>query len=247
MRSVIIAFSMYSRLPMPRVGWDEKSLSWALCWFPLVGGVIGAVLWGWMWLWERFGLGALGAAGAVLLPIAVSGGIHMDGLCDTCDALASNREPARRLEILKDSHAGAFACIGCGVYLLAMFAAWTEAPRCAVLALSPVLSRCLSALAAVSWKNARGSGLLASFTAPMDSRRARALLMALTAAVMTVMTLLDGSAAVVGAALSFLWYWRMAFRAFGGITGDTAGWFLQICELFQVAGMAVAGKAGLGL
>ena len=71
--------------------------------------------------------------------------------------------------------------------------------------------------------------------------------MALTAAVMTVMTLLDGSAAVVGAALSFLWYWRMAFRAFGGITGDTAGWFLQICELFQVAGMAVAGKAGLGL
>ena len=50
--------------------------------------------------------------------------------------------------------------------------------------------------------------------------------------------------AVLAAALSFLWYRRMAFRAFGGITGDTAGWFLQICELFQVAGMAVAGKAG---
>ena len=244
MKSAVIAFAMYSKIPMPRVEWDKKSLAWALCWFPVVGAVIGAALWGWLWLWDRFDLGTLGAAGGALLPIALSGGIHMDGLCDTCDALASNQDRARRLEILKDSHAGAFACIGCGVYLLALFAAWTEAPRCVALALSPVLSRCLSGLAAVSWKNARGSGLLASFTAPMDAGRAKAVLLGLTVLVMVGMTLLDGYAAVLAAALSFLWYRRMAFRAFGGITGDTAGWFLQICELFQVAGMAVAGKAG---
>lgn len=244
MRSAVIAFAMYSKIPMPRVEWDKKSLAWALCWFPLVGAVIGAVLLGWFWLWERFDLGALGAAGAALLPIAISGGIHMDGLCDTCDALASNQERARRLEILKDSHAGAFACIGCGVYLLALFAAWLEAPLCPALALSPVLSRCLSGLAAVSWKNARGSGLLASFTQPMDAGRAKAVLLCLSVLVMAGMVLLDGYAAVLAAALSFLWYRRMAFRAFGGITGDTAGWFLQICELFQVLGMAVALKAG---
>lgn len=244
MKSAVIAFAMYSKLPMPRVEWDKDSLAWALCWFPAVGAVIGAALCVWFWLWERYDLGALGAAGAVLLPIAISGGIHMDGLCDTCDALASNQERTRRLEILKDSHAGAFACIGCGVYLLAMFAAWLEAPRCLALALSPVLSRCLSGLAAVSWKNARGSGLLASFTAPMDAKRAKRVLLGLTVLVMAGMTLLDGYAAVLAAALSFAWYHHMAFRAFGGITGDTAGWFLQICELFQVLGMAAALKAG---
>ena len=51
--------------------------------------------------------------GAVLclLPAAVTGGIHLDGYCDTVDALASHGTPARRQEILKDPHIGAFGVI----------------------------------------------------------------------------------------------------------------------------------------
>ncbi|MEG2137316.1 MAG: adenosylcobinamide-GDP ribazoletransferase, partial [Oscillospiraceae bacterium] len=41
---------MYSKLPVPHVEWDKKSLSWALCWFPLIGGVIGGGLLLWFWL-----------------------------------------------------------------------------------------------------------------------------------------------------------------------------------------------------
>ena len=29
----------------------------------------------------------------------------------------------------------------------------------------------------------------------------------------------------------FAWYHRMALRRFGGVTGDLAGWFLQVSEL----------------
>ena len=84
MKSLIIAFAMYSKLPMPRVDWEKKALSWALCWFPLVGVVIGAVLWGWMALAGALGIGKiLFAAFALLIPIALSGGIHLDGFCDT--------------------------------------------------------------------------------------------------------------------------------------------------------------------
>ena len=43
MKSLIIAFAMYSKFPMPRVDWEKKALSWALCWFPLVGLAVGAV------------------------------------------------------------------------------------------------------------------------------------------------------------------------------------------------------------
>lgn len=243
MKSILIAFAMYSRFPAPRVDWDEKSLSRALCAFPLVGAAIGAALWGWLWLWDTFSLlGALGAAVAVFLPIWLSGGIHMDGFCDVCDALGSHQPRARKLEILKDSHAGAFAVVACALYLLIFYAAWREAPRRAALALSPVLSRCLSALAAVSWKNARGSGLLASFTAPMDARRAKRLLLALTALTMTAMTALDGEASVLAAALVFFYYYRKTFREFGGVTGDTEGWFLQLCELAQVLAAALEVK-----
>ncbi len=245
MKPVIIAFSMYSKIPMPQVEWDKKSLAWALCAFPLVGVVIGAVLYGWMWVWDWLSLGVLGAAVAAVLPVVISGGIHMDGFCDTCDALASHQSRERKLEILKDSHTGAFAIIWCGVYLLVFWAVWAEAEHTPALAMTPVLSRCLSGLAAVSWRNARGSGLLASFTAPVDAKRAGGLLLlftAVTAAAMAAADVLAGIAAAAAAALSFLYYRLMSYRQFGGITGDTEGYFLQICELSQVLAAALAQK-----
>lgn len=178
MKSLIIAFAMYSKLPMPRVEWEKKALSWALCWFPLVGAVIGAVLYGWMALAGKLMFGPVFfAAFALLLPIALSGGIHLDGFCDTCDALSSHQSRERKLEILKDSHTGAFAIICCALYLLVFFACWCEVAavgRAAlVLALGPVLSRSLSGLFALTLPNARGSGLLATFTQPADTARAR--------------------------------------------------------------------------
>jgi len=243
MKSLLIAFSMYSNIPVPQVEWDEKSLRWALCWFPAVGLAVGAVLWGWLWLWGRLGLAALGPAGAAVLPIVLSGGIHMDGFCDTCDALSSRRDREEKLRILKDSHTGAFAIICCGVYLLLLDAGWREVSLSAapLLCLTPVLSRCLSGLAAVSWKNARGSGLLAVFAKPAEGRAARLILLAETAAVLLTMVFLcwrlgtPELLAVPVAALAVFGYYRwMAFRQFGGITGDTEGFFLQLCECAMV-------------
>ena len=36
---------------------------------------------------------------------------------------------------------------------------------------------------------------------------------------------------IVPAGLVFLYYRKMSYSEFGGITGDLAGWFLQMCEL----------------
>ena len=248
MKSVIIAFAMYSKLPMPRVDWEKKALSWALCWFPLVGLFIGAVLWLWLVLAQWLGFGAIfTAAFALLLPIALSGGIHLDGFCDTCDALSSHQSREKKLEILKDSHTGAFAIICCTLYLICFFALWCEVqpagPTLWVLSLGPVLSRSLSGLAAVSWPNARGSGLLATFIQPMDAVKARGALLGWTAAAAAAMVALDpvtGGAAAAGAGLSFLYYYVMSRRQFGGITGDLAGFFLQVCECAMVLSVVLA-------
>lgn len=248
MKSLWIAVAMYSKLPAPRVEWDKKSLSWALCWFPAVGLAVGAVLRLWLWLSGLLGLGAaLCAAVALLLPIALSGGIHLDGLCDTADALGSHQNRERKLEILKDSHTGAFAVFTCALYLILFFAAWCEvipAPRTAwVLALGPVLSRAFSGLAAVTFPNARGSGLLATFTAPMDAVKARVVLsiwVGVCAVVMMVLDPLTGFASVLAAGLSFGYYAVMSRRQFGGITGDLAGFFLQICECAMVLFVVLA-------
>ena len=250
MKSLIIAFAMYSKIPMPRVDWEKKALSWALCWFPLVGAVIGAVLYGWMALARYLGFGPLFfAAFALLIPIALSGGIHLDGFCDTCDALSSHQPRERKLEILKDSHTGAFAIICCGLYLLVFFACWCEAAavgRAAlVLALGPVLSRSLSGLFAVTLPNARGTGLLATFTDTMDTAKARGVMVIWVVACVAAMLWLDlwtGGAALLGAGLACLYYRVMSQRQFGGVTGDLAGFFLQICELAMVLMVAVVQK-----
>ena len=227
MKSLIIAFAMYSKFPMPRVDWEKKALSWALCWFPLVGLAVGAVLWLWLALAGWLGFGAFfTAALALLLPIALSGGIHLDGFCDTCDALSSHQSRERKLEILKDSHTGAFAIICCGLYLLVFFAAWCEAApagRAALaLALGPAFSR--------------------TFTGPMDAVKARGVLAAwavLTGGAMVAADVRTGLAALVGAGLACVYYVVTARRQFGGVTGDLAGFFLQLCELGMVLCAAV--------
>ena len=248
MKSVIIAFAMYSKLPMPRVDWEERALSRALWWFPLVGAAVGAGLWLWLALAHWLGFGAVfTAAFALLLPIALSGGIHLDGFCDTCDALSSHQSREKKLEILKDSHTGAFAIICCGLYLLVFFAAWCEVSatgRAALaLCLGPVLSRSLSGLFAVTLPNARGTGLLATFTGPMDAAKARVVLAVWAIAAAAAMVFLSpwtGVGVLAGAALACVYYVATAKRQFGGVTGDLAGFFLQLCELGMVLGAVVA-------
>lgn len=250
MRSFWIALSMYSKLPAPQVEWDERSLSWALCWFPAVGVAAGGLLWLWFQLSGLLGVGKLLCASvALLIPILTSGAIHLDGFCDTCDALSSHQSRERKLEILKDSHTGAFAIICCCLYLLFFFTVWAEVETAGraglVLALGPVLSRSLSGLFAATLPNARGSGLLAAFTQPMDARRARLILGLWVIAAAGGMAALDvtlGCAALLGAGLVCLYYVRMSRRQFGGITGDLAGFFLQLCELAIVLGVALAQK-----
>ena len=47
-RSFLIAFSTYSRIPVPQVEWTEENRRYAMCFFPLVGAVLGLILWGWL-------------------------------------------------------------------------------------------------------------------------------------------------------------------------------------------------------
>ena len=99
--SLVIAFGMYSAIPMPRVDWDGEGMKYVFCFFPLVGLPVAGALWLWALFCRALGLGeALLAAGLTLLPLAVTGGIHMDGYLDTADARCSFGDREKKLEIL---------------------------------------------------------------------------------------------------------------------------------------------------
>ena len=109
---VAIAFSMYSKIPMPQFSWEEEERRYAMAAFPLVGLLIDlleAIL---FFCGKKIGLPALPLSILLLLlPVLVDGGIHVDGFMDTSDALSSYRTKEERLRILKDPHIGAFAVI----------------------------------------------------------------------------------------------------------------------------------------
>lgn len=41
MESLIIALSMYSRLPVKDIEWNDRNMKMAFAWFPLIGVIIG--------------------------------------------------------------------------------------------------------------------------------------------------------------------------------------------------------------
>lgn len=260
LKSLVLAFAMYSRLPTPKADWEGDHTRFVLCFFPVVGLFVGLCQFLWILLSgllsvNPFFAGAIGLA----LPLVLTGGIHLDGFCDTCDALASHQSRERKLEILKDSHVGAFAVIGLGVYLVVALGGYvsffedlyygvysSSNLRCILcFCLLYPLSRSLSGLLAVTLPNARGSGLLFHFTDSFNLLCVRVVLVfqaGFYAALMLALAPYVGVLLLSGCLIAVMWYLTMSHKQFGGVTGDLAGWFLQMAELLAVAVLALLGN-----
>lgn len=240
-----IAFSMYSKIPMPKQEWNEKNMRYSMCFFPLIGVVIGILIYGWSYLCSYIGFGMIfWLAGILVIPILVSGGIHLDGFIDTQDALSSYQPKERKLEILKDSHIGAFALISCIVYFVIMTGIFSELRRQDILIISfgYILSRALSGFAVVTFDLAKDSGLAHAFSDAAQKKVVRITMLFYAIGSSVAMMLLGGIiglSAVLGAMVVFHLYRSVSYKQFGGITGDLAGWFLQNCELAMAIGALI--------
>lgn len=246
--SIWIAISTYSILPAPRVEWTSENMRTAICFLPVLGAFIGGALLLWQWLCLALEVEtALFAAVAAMLPLLLTGGIHMDGFMDTADALSSHQSRERKLEIMKDSHAGAFAVMGCASYLLLSFGLYWVLYRGTALwavAIGFILSRALCVLSALFLPNARSGGMLCAFTEHAKNRCAVAAMLVLVlscAGAMIFFALWPGLCGAAAAAAAFFVYLRMAKKQFGGATGDTSGFFILLCELCVLFGAWIGG------
>lgn len=253
-KSLISAFSMYSRIPMPQIEWKEENRRYALCFFPFIGAVIGGMLLLWRFIADRLGFGDV-VFGAVctVIPIAVTGGIHLDGFCDVCDAKASYVPKDKALEIMSDSHIGAFAAIALGVYLLLETVFFTEArgyETMLVIAFVFVMSRALSGLAAVTFRCEKKEGALQNFARPAHKNVTMAALIIILVVCFGAMIFISpvmGLGGIFGGLGAFVYYRCFSYKRFGGITGDLAGYFLQICELASLICIVISEKIAMAL
>jgi len=246
-RRLLVAVAFLTRLPSPAARASEEDVGRSLAFFPVVGLVLGAAL----ATGTALGAGRLpDAVVAVLLAALLAlltGGLHLDGVADTFDALgASGADRARRLEILRDSRIGAHGASALALVLLAKVAALealVASGALATLVVFPAVARWAAALLLVRHPYARERGLGSAFRAharPSDA--------ALATAVALGATLWVGGGALVAALATLVLlagFARLAVRRFGGLTGDVYGAAIELGEVaFLVLSLLAAAPGG---
>lgn len=118
MRSLLAALMFLTRIPLPQMNISKTDWHKSAVYFPLVGLVIGGMLYltslGLDFLFPT----AVSAFFIVVVWIWVTGGLHIDGWMDLADGFGSNRSREQILEIMKDSRVGAMGVIA-GICLIA--------------------------------------------------------------------------------------------------------------------------------
>lgn len=253
--TIAVAFAMFSAIPVPQPTWNEKNMRYVMCAFPLVGVVCAAVYALWMVVCRAWPVPSwLQAAGYCLAPVLITGGIHLDGYADTCDALASYADAAQKQQILKDPHCGAFALIRVCSYFVAYFALCAsltmDFQTVLCLGIGFVLERVLSGWAVATLPIAKNTGLVHTFATAADRTSVRKILTFLAVLLSAALIAVGKMAGVLMAAAALLVLWRyrtVAQKQFGGISGDLAGWFLQKAELWMLAALVACRIVEAGL
>lgn len=247
-KNIIVAFSLYSQIPMPRFQWTEEDRKHNLVFLPWVGAVIGAFTLGLYYVLQWIEAPLVGETALfALVPLLITGGFHVDGYMDVQDALKSYKSPEEKLEILKDPHIGAFAVIRLLIYSLIWGAAMSVLIRCGRMNLISIYSctffiaRAGAALTSLSFIHAKKTGMLHMETEKSTS--VDSVVSALELMVGLVLVCMVhryiGFVIIVVTVLHCLYYRRLCYRNFGGVTGDTAGFYIVTLEEVFLVTIAV--------
>jgi len=232
------ALALLTRLPVPTNGRRGARAAWA---WPLAGLAVALLAGGVGWAALALNLPATLAAGLVLAAqIALTGALHEDGLADSADGLWGGHDPARRLEIMKDSRIGSYGVLALGLSLILRWSAltalltagWLFAPLIAV----ATLSRAPMAVLAAALPNARGAGLSSHVGRP--GQNTASLAVALSALVALLALGWAILAPLLWIALASITAAAIARARIGGQTGDILGASQQLAEIAALAALA---------
>ncbi|MBO9695386.1 MAG: adenosylcobinamide-GDP ribazoletransferase [Sphingopyxis sp.] len=245
MKGLIVAIQFLTRLPTPRVAASSDEFAASMRWFPAVGLIVGALVAGAGWAGARVDPWT-GALAALIVWIAVTGALHLDGLGDIADASGAAHkvrgrpsaveDRERLLAVLGDPHAGSFAVVAIALQLIAklvLLHALLDRQACIAIALTPFAAR----IGPLAWSRALPdlhAGLGSRFrnaVRPVDFLIWSA---ALAAAAWVSPSLL------VAPLVFFLWA-RWLLHRIGGISGDGHGAGIEIGESLLLAAALLVG------
>ena len=202
--------------------------------FPLVGLLIGLLLFGLHRLLEAVFPAGVGAAILLGVWLLCSGALHFDGFVDAVDGLLDGRTTEDRLRILRDERVGAFAVAAGGTLLLLKFGALgAVGAKPAALIAAPLLGRWVMSAAIALYPYARAAGLGRAMKENSGWQQF-AIASALTTAALAALAPLAGiaatAAAVVVVGLAAWLLIRFTLGRIPGLTGDIYGALCEVAE-----------------
>jgi adenosylcobinamide-GDP ribazoletransferase len=219
----------------------------AMAWAPAVGLLLGVIASAVLLLADHpLGAGPLTASGLAVASLALlTRGLHLDGLADLADGLASGKAAPAALDIMRRSDIGPLGVVTLVLTLLVQVAALSQAASAghgrgpAALIAAVVTGRL-----ALTWACRRGvpaarpdglGALVAGSVRPVVPAAATAATLAAAAAAVAISATVTGGAlgwtlplaVAAGLAAAFA-VQRHAVRRLGGITGDVLGALAEI-------------------
>ena len=251
MDTLILTLQLFTSLPINKsVEVSDERLIRGVALWPAVGIVIA--LFEALIFWAAMHILPLSAAAALALlgELWMTRGFHLDGLCDTADALFSSRSRERMLEIMKDSHIGTFGVVAAIADLAFKYLLITASAMPFFLILSaPVAGKMVQSLCMYRAVYPRERGLGKSYIGriPLHIAIISALFGALwVGACLGIGIICTGIGCrtaigipvlfgVVGLCFLLAWLFRRHMeKAIGGMTGDTLGAASEIIEIFYM-------------
>ena len=226
------AIAFLTRLPVPQ-GATPTDFVRAQRMFPVVGALIGAAV-GLLCLGLRYvGVPDLAAAALALGAGAIlTGALHEDGLADVADGFGGGRDPAAKLEIMRDSRLGTYGALILLVSFVAKLSALAALPDGHVvqsLIAAHALARGVLPLMSMKMPYARKDGLAANAGRSDVATATTAAAVAFVIALLSL-SFINALCAVLMAGLSGAGIAWLAQRHIGGQTGDVLGAAEQIGE-----------------
>lgn len=210
----------------------EVGLARAMAFFPAVGFLMGLVSLSAFMAVQPFLPERVAVFLLLVMPVALSGGLHIDGFGDFCDGFFGGRNREDALRIMKDPRMGAWGVLGIGLLVLVKYELLCALQaRAGFFLLAMALSRWSQVVLSFVMPYAGlGTGISQAVAGKVSAREA-----AIATAFALPAVLWQGSAGVVifAGLVVFLAGLSVWFKKkIGGVTGDVLGASSEMTEIF---------------
>lgn len=230
------AFLFYSRIPIGKVDYSDENLIKAFRYFPLVGIVVGGISALVYVLSDLVLPQYVSILFGIIAGVVMTGALHEDGLSDFFDAFGGAHDKEKALEVMKDSHIGAYGVLSLIMIFLTKYSLLLSIP-----------STYIPWIFIASGASARLMSIITSRLstyARNENQRSKSLHLRIgidnvTTAIATLFAIaplvllpwqVSAVAVPIYTIILFVMKWYTE-RRIGGYTGDTLGALEQFCEV----------------